>query len=661
MKKPAFVLLSLLFCAAAEFFSACGGGGSTVITPPAPSCPSGAVVVSPTTIVVGGTSIASAPAGWTGGSFTSSPSGVATISGSTVTGASAGSATISGSGWTASNGATGCSLTGALLTITLPVAISITSPDPLPTAVGSGGTIQFEATVTGSDNVKVTWSVTPPTAGTITAGLFTAAVTATNVTATIIATAEADTSKTASASINVTGASTIVSSSPWGVYCDGICQRLQVTLNGYGFMLDYIASAPNINYQGTTLVSSDQSIITTGLDDQWTSDGPYVIWDCRAQAVNCSNPAAFLDFGSETTAVIDTAPKSTEPSEIITIDRAAGTIWKNKPDCTPDGSLVVFNNGTPDNGIDGVIGIAFDEFGANGAGMVWTDLGGSINGRTTDGTLVGIAYDFNFTGTTYTGGIAAKNNIVCVAEYTVGLVACFTAKSALPNSTGNAAFYRVAAGMEPYAIAMYSDGTQTLLAVLDREGTTLFVYSLTVDPTDTVITFTEVGSTPLAFTPVDQLRPGNEAVGVAGGWSVRWLGPGLVAVKAQVLATEPNAPPTDELFYVNTQSFAASPAIELPPYSFRMLAEPSGNAVDVESASPVAGNPAEAQLTISRVPTASGAKPVTIFSKTIDLSATPSGTDPQIGVGFTLKPDGSAFYTTLRDQCGIAIPQPVAQ
>jgi hypothetical protein len=487
-------------------------------------------------------------------------------------------------------------------------------------------------------------------------GQFIAAVTATNITATITATATAENvSATASKPIGINGSATIVSSSPWGTYCDGICQKPQVTLNGYGFMLDYIASVPNINYQYSTIVSSNQSIITFGLDDDWTSDGPYVIWDCRAQAVNCSNPAAFLDFGSENTAVIDTAPKSTEPGEIITIDRAAGTIWKNKPDCTPDGSLYPTGNGFP-----GSIGIAFDEYGEGGAGMVWAALG-TINGLTTDGTFIESAYDFNFTGTTYTGSIAAKNNIVCVAEYTVGLAACFTAKSALPNSTGNATFYRVAAGKEPYALALYSDGTQTLLAVLDREGTTLFVYSLTVDQTDTVITFTEVGSTPLAFTPVSQLRPGNEAVGVAGGWSVRWLGPGLVAVKAQVLATEPNAPPTDELFYVNAQSFSASPAIELPPYSFRMLAEPNGNAVDVESASPVAGNPAEALLTISRVPTASGAKPVTIFSKTIDLSAAQTGTDPQIGVGFTLKPDGSAFYTTLRDQCGIAIPQPVAQ
>ncbi len=287
-------------------------------------------------------------------------------------------------------------------------------------------------------------------------------------------------------------------------------------------------------------------------------------------------------------------------------------------------------------------------------------MSGFFIGRTTDGALIGDAYDINFIGTDVTGGIAAKNNIVCVGEYTVGLATCFTAKSALPNATGNAAFYRVAAGKEPYALAMYSDGTQTLLAVLDREGTTLFVYSLTVDQTDTAITFTNVGSTPLNFTPVSQLRPGNESVGLAGGWSVQWLGPGLVAVKAPTLATGASTP-TDELFYVNTNGFSVSPAVELPPYSFRILAEPNGNAVDVESANPVAGDPAKAQLTISRVPTTSGAKPSTIFSATIDLSAPQAGTDPLVGVGFNMKPDGSAFYTTLRNQCGIATPQPATQ
>jgi len=101
--------------------------------------------------------------------------------------------------------------------------------------------------------------------------------------------------------------------------------------------------------------------------------------------------------------------------------------------------------------------------------------------------------------------------------------------------------------------------------------------------------------------------------------------------------------------------------VERPAYSFRILVEPSGNAVDVESASPVAGNPAETLLTISRVPTTSGAKPSTLFSTTIDLSASQTGTDPLVGVGFNIKPDGTAFYTTLRNQCGIATPQPATQ
>ena len=47
------------------------------------------------------------------------------------------------------------------------VTVAITSPNPLPTAVGSGGTLQFGATVTGSSNVAVIWTATPAAAGTI--------------------------------------------------------------------------------------------------------------------------------------------------------------------------------------------------------------------------------------------------------------------------------------------------------------------------------------------------------------------------------------------------------------------------------------------------------------------------------------------------------------
>ena len=125
-------LLLIVLCGAAGFFFACGGTTGGGINPPPPSCPTGAVTLNPTTIAVGGTSTASAPTGFTNGGFSANPaSGVVTISGATVTGVGTGSATISGSGWTYSNGATGCSLNGAVLTVTSPPPeITITSLNP---------------------------------------------------------------------------------------------------------------------------------------------------------------------------------------------------------------------------------------------------------------------------------------------------------------------------------------------------------------------------------------------------------------------------------------------------------------------------------------------------------------------------------------------------
>ena len=76
------------------------------------------VVLTPAVITVNGTSTASAPTGFTGGSFVSGNTAVATVSGTTVTGETQSSTTISGSGWTyAPNGVTGCSLNGATLVV----------------------------------------------------------------------------------------------------------------------------------------------------------------------------------------------------------------------------------------------------------------------------------------------------------------------------------------------------------------------------------------------------------------------------------------------------------------------------------------------------------------------------------------------------------------
>ncbi len=88
----------------------------TVSTGP---CPTGNVVsLMPAVITVGGTSVASAPSGFTGGTFYSDNTAVAAVSGATVTGEAQGSTTISGNAdWTYTNGATSCSLGKAPLVV----------------------------------------------------------------------------------------------------------------------------------------------------------------------------------------------------------------------------------------------------------------------------------------------------------------------------------------------------------------------------------------------------------------------------------------------------------------------------------------------------------------------------------------------------------------
>jgi hypothetical protein len=465
---------------------------------------------------------------------------------------------------------------------------------------------------------------------------------------TVTATAVADTNKTATASFKVTAAATITSITPSTYYCDMYCMMLQITVKGFGFMLDYISTNPDMNYQGTESLSSTGFVVLLGMDGNHTSDGPYTISDCRVGGGACSNPATFLDFGNQNNLVVDPST-----GELFNADRAAGAVWKFKPDCTPDGYL--FSTGGQ---LGGNVGIAFDENEASGAGAIWVASIG-IAGFTTSGSAIGgTVNDVAFTNTNYVAGIAAKNGIVCSTEDTMGLLACFTAKSAQPNSTGNATFYRVPAGTEPWSLAMTANGTTTLIAVVDRAVPTLFWFSAAVDQSGIVITLTELGSVPLAFTPVSELRPGYEYTGTAGGWYAAWLAGGIVAVKAPVLDTATNAV-TDEIFFVDTGASTVSPAVELPINTFRIAAEAGGNAVDVESAAISPNDPAKVLLTISRVTTAGGVS--TIYTATIDpATATASTGSPLVGVGFGTSPDGKYLYTCARNQCAALVPQTAA-
>jgi len=101
----------------------CDGGVATcsVTLGVLPACPSGyAVMAAPANISVGATTALSAPTGWTGGTFSSSNTGVLTVSGSTGTGVAAGTATVTGTGWNVNTGAINCPLNGTTVTVSQP-------------------------------------------------------------------------------------------------------------------------------------------------------------------------------------------------------------------------------------------------------------------------------------------------------------------------------------------------------------------------------------------------------------------------------------------------------------------------------------------------------------------------------------------------------------
>jgi hypothetical protein len=92
----------------------------------------------------------------------------------------------------------GAAITDVNFTVSAASSVAITI-SPTSASLTTGGTQQFTATVTGSSNTNVTWSVT---GGKISSGLYTAPSTAG--TYTVTATAVADTTKSASATVTVT-------------------------------------------------------------------------------------------------------------------------------------------------------------------------------------------------------------------------------------------------------------------------------------------------------------------------------------------------------------------------------------------------------------------------------------------------------------------------
>ncbi len=119
------------------------GSPKPVQCPVEPTCPNTqlfAVALADTTIRVGETTLAFAPNGWSGGTFTTSNSGVASVaapqgSSAVITAKAVGVTNIAGEGWTASNGATGCGLGSQQLFVEAAVATGSIQANPNPIKV----------------------------------------------------------------------------------------------------------------------------------------------------------------------------------------------------------------------------------------------------------------------------------------------------------------------------------------------------------------------------------------------------------------------------------------------------------------------------------------------------------------------------------------------
>lgn len=215
--KPMKTLFSALALLALPLFLACGGGGGGSSQPPQPTVIFVSLAPTTASLTAGATQAFTATV--TGSSNTAVTWSVQEgTAGGTITAAGLYTAPATGGTFhvVATSVADASKSSMATVTVTVPVvAVTI---NPTTASLSTGGTQAFTATVTGSSNTAVTWSVQEgASGGTISAaGLYTAPATASIYH--VVATSVADTSKSAVATVTVTAvvptATSLVYTSP---------------------------------------------------------------------------------------------------------------------------------------------------------------------------------------------------------------------------------------------------------------------------------------------------------------------------------------------------------------------------------------------------------------------------------------------------------------
>jgi len=321
---------------------------------------------------------------------------------------------------------------------------------------------------------------------------------------------------TVSASVPVTvnsnsAAPTIGSIVPQSIYLDQEGAANNVQISGSGFLPGCVLH--DSLFGDTTLPSgTDPSQIAANLSFDTRHYSPGWITFSVSCPNGASNSANVAFVGNQNTLVLSAS------GEMYQLDQAQGA------PAGQNGFVRTFNPNGTGNGSFLV--------GALANGIAFADTTGQVLVSYPGGPVV--MYDpttgmaVNTAGVTFAPsvGVATKSGLGCATEPVQGNLSCFVVSLNLFNPP----FRSVAAGNQPWSLAMVALGTETDAVVYSRESTEIRRYSV-MDLNDSPLITLKGAVTLSGITAADQLQ-----AGVGGGWQVVTFNSGAASGTAAFLS-----------------------------------------------------------------------------------------------------------------------------